>query len=163
MSMEDLRVALTAAGFENVQTYIASGNVIVDTSRDAEETRLSVNSILKTQFKISGERSVVLDQLVLARVIKSNPFKDAAESRPHVLHVHFLSGPPADNAELNLTSYKGPERLRLDGQQLYVDYVSGAETTALTGRFLETALGTTGTARNWNTVLKLAEMAAEEI
>lgn len=162
LPMEELRAALTSAGFENVQSYIASGNIIVDTELSAEETRTNVNAILNTQFNISGERSITTDHGTLVRVIKSNPFKDAAQYRPNMLHVHFLSSPPISNAELNLTSYKGPEQMRLNDQQLYVDYINGAGTSALTGRFLETALGTTGTARNWNTVLKLAEMANTE-
>jgi uncharacterized protein (DUF1697 family) len=163
LPMEDLCAALTSAGFENVQSYIASGNVIVDTELSAEETRTSINAILNTQFNISGERAIMTDQAALVRIIKSNPFPEAAQHRPNMLHVHFLSAPPIGNAELNLTSYKGPEKIRLNDQQLYVDYINGAGTSALTGRFLETALGTTGTARNWNTVLKLAEMANTEL
>jgi uncharacterized protein (DUF1697 family) len=159
--MEDLRNALASVGFDNVQSYIASGNLIVDTTMDAETTRIESDAILNSKFNISGERSLVRDVTAFERIIKTNPYRDTAQFRPEKLHVHFLSAPPQDSAETNLTSYKGPERLRLDGQQLYVDYVNGAGTSALTGRFLETALGTSGTARNWNTVLKLAEMARE--
>jgi uncharacterized protein (DUF1697 family) len=163
LSMDDLREVLTAEGCENVRTYIASGNIVVDTVSDAEAMRIGVNTILNTRFNISGERSIVVDQPTLLRIIKSNPFKETAQHRPQMLQVHFLSSQPSESAELNLTSYKGPERLRLAGQQLYVDYVNGAGTTSLTGRFLESALGATGTGRNWNTVLKLAEMAAAEV
>jgi uncharacterized protein (DUF1697 family) len=159
LAMEDLRDALAVLGFENVQSYIASGNFIFDTALDAEATRISVNTILNEQFNISGERCLVRDLVTLQRLITYNPFKDSAQHRSEKLHVHFLTTPPRDNAETNLTSYKGPERLRLDGQQLYIDYVNGAGTSALTARFLETALGTTGTARNWNTVQKLVDMA----
>lgn len=162
LPMEDLKSALTSHGLENVRTYIASGNVIVDTDLDGETLRTTVNTILNTQFNISGERSIIVNLATLNRAINSNPFRDAAQQRPTMLHLHFLSSQPHANAETNLTSYKGPERLRLDGQHLYVDYINGAGTTALTGRFLETALGTTGTARNWNTVLHLAEMAGKE-
>jgi uncharacterized protein (DUF1697 family) len=158
LTMEDLRASLTACGFSNVTTYIASGNITLKSELGAEEVAQSVNAVLNTQFNISGERSIVLTSAALRRVIKSNPFRDAAQNRPHMLHVHFLAKAAQANAEMNLTSYKGLERLRLDGHCLYVDYVNGAGTTALTGRFLETALGTTGTARNWNTVLKLVEM-----
>jgi uncharacterized protein (DUF1697 family) len=159
LPMAELRDALTAAGFENVQSYIASGNVIADHTLDAEEMRTTINGILNAEFKLSGERCVVRDVTALERIIKTNPFIDAAQARPEKLHVHFLMSHPQSNAEWNLTSYKGPERLRLDGQQLYIDYVNGAGESALTARFLETALGTTGTARNWNTVTKLVEMA----
>jgi uncharacterized protein (DUF1697 family) len=159
LPMEELCSALTEIGFENVKSYIVSGNIILDTALDAEAVRIIVDRILNEQFKISGQRSIVRDLMSFNRIIKVNPFKDAAQQRPNMLHVHFLTTEPRTNAEMNLTSYKGPERLRLDGQQLYVDYKNGVGASALTGRFLETAVGSTGTSRNWNTVLKLADMA----
>ena len=161
LPMEELRVALTAEGFHNVRTYIASGNIILDTVLHEEDICLQVNDLLNKQFNISGERCIVRDGVALSRTIKSNPFRDAAQQRPNMLHVHFLSSQPLPNAETNLTSYKGPERLRLDGQQLFIDYGNGVGQSALTGRFMETALGCSGTSRNWNTILKLAEMLEE--
>ena len=155
----DFCAALTAFGFEYVQSAGISPNFIFDSALDTETALAGINSILQTQFKISGERTVLRDHLGLERLIKTNPFKDAVASRPEKLHVLFLSTPPQSNAETNLTSYKGPERLRLDGHNLYIDYINGASDTALTARFLETALGTNGTARDWNTVMKLVEMA----
>jgi uncharacterized protein (DUF1697 family) len=161
LPMDDLRLALTAEGFHNVKTYIASGNIILDTTLNEEDVRLQVNSLLNGQFDISGDRCIVRDGTALNRTINTNPFPDAARQRPNMLHVHFLSDAPLANAETNLTSYKGAERLRLDGRQLFIDYGNGVGQSALTGRFLETALGCTGTSRNWNTVLKLAEMLNE--
>lgn len=161
LPMESLRLALTAADYHNVKTYIASGNIILDTALTAEDVQLQVNGILNSRFNISGERSIVRDSVAFNRTIKTNPFRDAAQQRPTMLHVHFLSSQPQPHAETNLTSYKGAERLRLDGPQLYIDYVNGAGQTALTGRFLETALGTSGTSRNWNTILKLSEMLGD--
>lgn len=162
LSMDELRSALIAAGFENVKTYVQSGNIILGSRLEAEDVRLHVDSMLNKLFNISGERSIVRDCVTLNRTIKSNPFREAALQRPNLLHVHFLSAQPLPHAETNLTSYKGAERLRLDGQQLYIDYVNGAGQSALTGRFLESALGCPGSSRNWNTVLKLAELMGEE-
>jgi uncharacterized protein (DUF1697 family) len=53
----------------------------------------------------------------------------------------------------------GPEKLRAVGRQLYISYPAGAGTSKLTGAVIERTLGIRGTARNWNTVLKLAVMA----
>jgi uncharacterized protein (DUF1697 family) len=161
LPMAALRDALTAAGFENVQSYIASGNLILDSADDEAATQQRINGLLQAQFGLSGARTLLRDVTTLQRLIKTNPFSDTARHHPEKLHVHFLLAAPQPNAETNLTSYKGPERLRLDGQHLTVDYVNGAGTSSLTARFLETALGTTGTSRNWNTVLKLAEMATD--
>jgi uncharacterized protein (DUF1697 family) len=159
--MEELRNALAAAGYGNVRSYIASGNLFVDTEQDDALVKQSVDGILNTQFSISGSRSILREGVDIHRIVKANPFRDVAQNRPEFLHVHFLASQPQANAEMNLTSYKGAERLRLDGQNLYINYVNGAGQSALTPRFLETALGTAGTARNWNTVLKLAEMTGE--
>jgi uncharacterized protein (DUF1697 family) len=162
LPMEALREAVLAHGFKTVSTYLASGNMILDSELDADAVRLAMDGILNAAFHISGSRSIVRDAPVFQRILRSNPFREAALQRPEMLHVHFLASPPHDTAEMNLTSYKGVERLRLDGQHLYIDYPQGAGQSALTGRFLETALGTTGTSRNWNTVLKLTEMLGQE-
>lgn len=156
--MDDLSLALTAAGLQDVNTHLASGNVVFRSDLDETELVPLFNDILQNRFGLKGERTLLRSAPVLSRVIKLNPFPDAARLRPDMLHVHFLSAPPAGTAELNLTSYKGPERLRLDGQQLYIDYPNGAGQSALTTRFLDTALASSGTARNWSTILKLADM-----
>ena len=158
LEMEDLRAALTEAGLAKVESYGASGNVVF-ASDLAEDALLSlITGILQTRFRLSGERALLRSSLAVARTIKLNPFPDAVTFRPSDLHVHFLHKPPLENAALNLTSYKGRERLRLDGQQLYIDYANGSGTSDLSPRFLEMALGTQGTSRNWNTVTRLHEM-----
>jgi uncharacterized protein (DUF1697 family) len=159
--MQDLREALMAAGFSNVRTYIASGNIYLDSDLGADAVCTEVDNVLNTKFGVSGARSIVRDVVMLKRVLKANPFLDAAQHRPQMLHVHFLASAPVAHAETNLTSYKGPERLRLDGLHLYVDYVNGAGSTSLSGRFLETALGVVSTSRNWNTVQKLADLVTD--
>lgn len=159
LQMEPLREALLAVGFANVLSHGASGNLIVDTSLETGDAKAAVNNILNSQFGISGDRTIVREAQNFGRIVKNNPFRETAQFRPERLHVHFLNALPLDSAELNLTSYKGPERLRLAGEHLYVDYVQGAGNTALSGRFLEVALGTPSTARNWSTVLSLVELA----
>lgn len=159
LPMEEFGTALESEGFTKVESYIASGNIALESDQDAEFIRTRIDTLLNTTFKLSGERSLLRDAATLDRLIKQNPFPSAAANNSSFLHVHFLKHAATAQAELNLTSYKGPERLRLHGDHLFIDYPGGAGQSALTARFLETALGTTGTARNWNTVLKLAEMA----
>jgi uncharacterized protein (DUF1697 family) len=73
--------------------------------------------------------------------------------------VSFLAGRPAADAAKALAAFKGPERMHLDGEHLYIDFPNGAGTSKLTPSFLERALGVKHTARNWNTVVKLLGMA----
>jgi uncharacterized protein (DUF1697 family) len=56
---------------------------------------------------------------------------------------------------------KGPEIVRSDGKQLYIFYPAGIGQSKLTNALIERKLGTRGTARNWNTVLKLAALTRE--
>jgi uncharacterized protein (DUF1697 family) len=159
--MADLASALMEDGFHNVQSYLISGNIILDSALNADDVRLSCNRVLNMRFNLSGERCLVRDLASLHHTIKSNPFRDAAQYRPQMLHVHFCAATPQSNAEINLTSYKGVERLRLEGAQVFIDYVNGTENSALTPRFLDTALGTAGTSRNWNTLLQLGALMRE--
>jgi uncharacterized protein (DUF1697 family) len=161
LAMADLRAALIENDFHNVTSHMIAGNIIVDSDLSAEDVRLCCNRILNERFNVSGERSIVRDLAALHHTIKSNPFREAAQYRPELLHVHFCATTPHPNAEMNLTSYKGAERLRLHGQHLFIDYINRTENSALTSRFLDTALGTAGTSRNWSTVLKCDELMRE--
>ena len=157
--MEELRQHLTTAGLESVETYIASGNVVFQSELSVSHQCEIIDGILHQHFGLTGKRATIRDAVQLQRLVKHNPYTSAAAARPNLLHVHFLMQHPRDGADVALTSFKGPERMRLDGDILYIDYPNGAGQSQLTPRFLEQALGTVGTSRNWNTVLKLAEMA----
>jgi uncharacterized protein (DUF1697 family) len=76
-----------------------------------------------------------------------------------MLMVSFLDGLPPPGAAAALAAYDGPERLRLDGDHLYIDYADGIARSKLTAAFLDKALKVPGTGRNWNTTNKLLEMA----
>ncbi len=156
--MQELCAALEAQDFKNVKSYIASGNIVLESELSAEDITTKIDQILNEQFNITGKRTVVRDQGAFERIVKRNPFPEATQSRPNQLHLHFMANQPQENAELSLTTYKGQERLRLDGDHLYIDYIHGAGESKLTTRFLEAALGTVGTSRNWNTVQKLLEL-----
>jgi uncharacterized protein (DUF1697 family) len=95
----------------------------------------------------------------LTKVIADNPFADAAKARPHLLMVTFLDARLAAGAEEALAAYRGPERLHLSGDHLYVDYIDGVARSKLTPAFLDKALRAPATARNWNTTNTLLDMA----
>jgi uncharacterized protein (DUF1697 family) len=68
------------------------------------------------------------------------------------------TAPPAERVDSLRASIKGPEIIQSDGKQLYVVYPAGIGGSKLTGALIEKKLGTRGTGRNWNTVLKLATL-----
>ncbi len=162
VSMADLRKLLTGLGFEKVETYIQSGNAVVDARESAAPLAKAVATELE---KLLGAPAgvVVRTHEQLDRVIRENPFAAEAVDGTKV-HVGFLAGPVGKEAVAELdrlvTQYpKRRDRYRLMEQTLYLHLPDGASETKFSGKSLDKALGVMGTARNWNTVLKLHEMS----
>lgn len=155
--MAELRALMTERmGLGPVITYIASGNVICDTPADRTAGCAAVRALIHEEFGV--DTPVILrthDELV--RAIAENPFPDAASDK--LLHAMFLEGEPLADGMQTLTERLQPgERIALRGADLWIDYEAGVHTTRLTRAILDRALGVAGTARNFRTVQKLAEL-----
>jgi uncharacterized protein (DUF1697 family) len=152
--MAQLREVLGAAGFEDVATYVQSGNVVFKAPR---ATAKAIEHRLEEVFGL--KLAVVLrTRAELASVASHNPFRKS-EANPKFLHVVFLDRKPAARAVERIDPDRSPgDRFSLHGRELFLDYANGAGRTKLTLDYLERRLGVRGTARNWNTVLKLVEL-----
>ena len=159
VDMAQLCAACEAAGLRDVTSYINSGNLLFSSDEEREAITARLGEILTGSFGLSPNRVVVLSAAELQTIVNRNPFGDSGEFNPQTLHVHFLLAPPAEDADLKLTSYKGPERVRRVAGHIYIDYPNGVGTSGLTASYLEKAAGAAGTARNWNTCTKLLELA----
>jgi uncharacterized protein (DUF1697 family) len=158
LPMRELEAACEEAGLERVSTYIASGNVVFRTNKPAPTVKSLITQLMRDRFGLGKNHTLIRTPGGLAKVIAGNPFAAAALERPNRLMVNFLDGrPPAGVAEA-LAAYRGPERLRLDGEHLYIDYAEGIARSKLTG-FLDRELKVPATARNWNTTNRLLDMA----
>ena len=156
--MAELRAGLTAAGFGDVSTYIQSGNVLLNAAAGSE-TKIStkVAATVQDEFGITVP-VVVRPAEVWPAVMAANPFPQAAEE-PKLLHVYFCDQAPDGQAVADFEAWQeGPEKFQAIGRELYVWYTEGASRSKLTGAVLERKLGVTTTARNWSTVLKLADL-----
>jgi uncharacterized protein (DUF1697 family) len=160
LPMADLRETMQALGFENVATYIQSGNVVFDTSDpDTSREETLARRIRDTIAERHGvDVPVVLrsaDELV--RCVTAHP---AAESGidPKLLHVLFLNREPSDTGETIDPQWYEPDHWTITGREIYVTYPNGSARSKLTIDVFERALGATATARNLNTVRKLAAM-----
>ena len=162
LSMADLRKALSGMGFEKVETYIQSGNAVVDSKLSPDKVGPSIAAGLQ---KLTGSPVDVIvrthDQL--DKLIRANPFAAEAADGTRV-HVAFLSAPAAPTARAALESIvqKYPtrrDRYHLAGDHIYFHFPDGAADTKFTGKALDKAIGAVGTARNWNTVVKLHAMS----
>jgi uncharacterized protein (DUF1697 family) len=93
-------------------------------------------------------------------IIDENPFSREAKSDPgHLLMMCLRDAPSPTQVKALQAAIKGRETVKAKGRQAYVYYPDGVGRSKLTIKVIERALGTRGTARNWNTVLKLGELA----
>lgn len=161
--MAALREVLSEAGFERVQTYVASGNVIT-TSRHRSADRVAAR-VREVVAELTG-----LDVPVMVRspadidaVLAANPWPRATRERPKLVSVFFLAGVPSpDRVEALHAEDFAPETCRVIGRELYVDYGTSVHGSRLTAAFLARRLGVDGTARNWRTVQALAGLCRAE-
>lgn len=158
VAMKDLTTACEAAGLRDVATYISSGNVVFEHDGTAEEAQTLIADILRDQFGLTKNHTIIRTPDALARALANNPFADAAADRPASLMLQFLEAVPPDGAAEALAAWPGPERAHLSGDHLYIDYAEGVGRSKLLPAVLERMLKVAGTARNWNTAQKLLEM-----
>ena len=162
VSMAEFRKMLMDLGFTRVETYIQSGNAVVDAKGTAAKVAQAVTAGFEKMMGASPG-VVVRTHEQLEQLIRANPFaKEAADGTK--VHVAFLAGPAAAEArgalERIVQQYpKRRDRYHLAEEHIYFHLPDGAAETKFTGKTLDKALGVMGTGRNWNTVVKLWEMS----
>ncbi|HEU4887110.1 MAG TPA: DUF1697 domain-containing protein [Thermoanaerobaculia bacterium] len=154
--MADLKASCEAMGLQDVRTHLQSGNVVFRTAKsNRAQLAKELEAVLGVEAKV-----ILRSAEELRKVVAANPMPEEAERGPSHFIVVFLSEkPPATAMQSLRDAYSGPEKMQLNGAELYVEYGSGMGTSKLTIVLIERKLGVTATARNWNTVRKLAEMA----
>ena len=158
LPMKDLAVVFAQAGCINVRTYIQSGNVIF--SAPAPLLKGLPELITERIAARFGYRVpiVIRTSQQLARTIRDNPFLQAGASEK-MLHVCFLADPPNALATANLDPHRSPpDAFHVLNQEIYLHLPNGGARSKLTNAYFDAKLSTTGTVRNWATVLKLFEM-----
>ena len=160
VKMDDLRALYESLGFDNVQTYINSGNVLFRTAgRDLVRLRKRIEDAIESAC---GFRSDVILRTPsdVRAVIAANPFAGRPGMEPNKLAVHFLAAEPSVAARQQLLAIDAaPEELHIHGRELYIYYHNGMARPKLSLPLVEKTLKTLGTSRNLNTVRKLLEMA----
>lgn len=158
LKMADLRAALEAAGFANVATVTASGNVLFDGDpANQPEYAARIAEVIADRFGIATFAVVTTRDGLLGAVAES-PFAD--DGADNMVHVHFLERQPEAEAYTRLADDhegRGPERLAPGTSALHIDFVDSAANSKLTGPFLLRRLGCRGTARNVRSIRRIAE------
>ncbi len=158
LPMRDLAEIFADAGCSDVTTYIQSGNVIF---RATDDLAARIPGLITAS--IAGRLDlrvpvVTRSAAELAKVVSGNPYLEA-ESDFTKLHVAFLADRPTDDASASLDPNRSPpDAFQIQGGEIYLHLPNGAARTKLTNAYFDAKLGTTSTARNWKTVLKLHDL-----
>jgi len=160
IKMDTLRTLYRSLKFEDPQTYLQSGNILFKSSeRDLQRIANQIQKSIVKKFGCCPE--VILRSTAEMRAIVSrNPFRGRSDIEPNKLLVSFLAGDPAKDARESLARLDiVPEQLHLLNRELYIYFPNGAGRSKLPWSRLDKFLRTPGTARNWNTITKILEIA----
>jgi uncharacterized protein (DUF1697 family) len=158
ISMPDLRAALTESGFEDVRTYVQSGNVVLSSGLGTRKLTDACTKLIAERFGLKIE-VVVRTRNELAKVVERNPLGKVATD-PKRYQVSFLSDKPKAGALEQLAALATPsERLVAIGRELYAWHPDGVARSKLWAALAGPKLGVVATARNWTTVTSLLALA----
>jgi uncharacterized protein (DUF1697 family) len=158
VDMPRLREVLTARGHDDVRTHLRSGNVVLGSPLGEAELGADLESAIEAEFGFAVP-VVVRTGTELAAVVSGDPFATVASDPARYL-VTFLPHPPAPDRVDALPAVEGGGEYLVRGRELYLWLPDGIANTPLAAWKWDRLLGVTGTGRNWNTVTKLAELAA---
>ena len=161
IKMADLKALYEAQGFENVTTYIQSGNVIFESARaNKEDSKRIIEKAIEEKYGFHVPVDIRTNQ-ELEAVVKNCPYEEAnvEENGTNILVTFLQSIPPSQKKNLLLEYVKPPERLTIQGKEVYLYCPNGYGRSKLTNVFIENKLGISATTRNWKSVKKLYELS----
>jgi len=163
--MKDLKVLFEKLGFSKVETYIQSGNVVFESDLKLLNTDLEV----KIQQAIVGTFGFDAPVIVRtadewAKSIVNNPFWKEKDADIDRLHLTCLKEVPSPELLDKIKQFQYlPDRYEIVGNDVFIFCAAGYGTSKLTNPFFESKLKVQATTRNWNTVMKLNEMAVSKV
>ena len=160
LPMKELTRMFAAAGCGDVTTYIQSGNVVFS-AKDKVVAGLGGLIAKQVEEQFGLQVPVVLRTAAeVETVIRSNPFLRAGAAE-ETLHVSFLADRPGAGLVAGLDAGRSaPDEFVVVGREIYLRLENGVSGTKLSNAYFDSKLKTVSTMRNWQTVLKLAEMMA---
>jgi uncharacterized protein (DUF1697 family) len=153
--MSDLRKVVEGAGFDDVRTYIQSGNLVFTGKGRRADIEAKLEQVIGAKFRFEVP-VVVRTAEEWSAIAASNPFPDAP---PNVVYAMVSKAPPAlDAVKAIQARATGGELVRLEGEALWIHYPAGLGKSKITPTIIDKAVGSPTTARNVNTVHALGEM-----
>lgn len=154
IAMPELRAAFEEAGFEDVQTHLQSGNVVLGKRVGAATVERLISERFGLEIPV-----VVRSGADLARIVKRNPLRRVATD-PKRYQVTFLAKKLPAKAVRELEEVAAPdERVVVDGREVYAWHPQSIARSKLWAKLAGKSLGVTATSRNWSTVEALLELA----
>ena len=162
IKMDALKILYRQLGFQDVETYLQSGNIIFrDDKFDPPELASTISLRIQEQFGFEVP-VIVLNVDDLKDIIEANPFKDDLRMDQQFLHVTFLASDPKkiDFETITAKTSTGEEMAQIK-KAVYLYCPNGYGRTKLTNNFLENRLKVAATTRNWKTTRELFNIAAQ--
>jgi uncharacterized protein (DUF1697 family) len=161
LPMARLRELCLERGWGNPRTYIQSGNLIVDAPGPLEAVRDALEAMIAAEFGFATD-VIVRAAGDWAGYVAANPFAGEANANPKLVHLCLSRSPlEAGAAEKLRARALSHERIGQAGGALWIDYGQSVADSKLTPAFIDKCAGSTVTGRNWNSVLKIAELIGE--
>jgi uncharacterized protein (DUF1697 family) len=159
IAMPDLCRFFADEGFGGARSLLQSGNVVFDGgTRGSEELERLLEARTAKRFGLRTDY-FIRTAAELRELIVRNPFpREAADDPSHLLVMFLKMAPGGETVKALQAAIKGPEGARSHGKHAYITYPAGIGRSKLTTARIEDTLGSRGTGRNWNTVLKLSAL-----
>lgn len=161
IKMDALKTMLENIGFQNVRTYLQSGNVFVDSEEDAAKVGFMIKQEI---FKVFGHEvpAIVIAKKDLELCFANNLYLKEKDMDIKKLYIVFVAIALKKESihDLKISQFK-PDEATIDDNRIYIKYAVGAGKTRLELKYIEKKLNVIGTMRNLNTVTNLLKMYEE--
>lgn len=159
LPMADLRALCVKLSLERPQTYIQSGNLLVDSKGDAAALRKLLEKELAARFGFTVD-VIVRSAAEWEGYIEANPFAGDAKAMPKMVHLYLPRDPLKAGAAKELAQRaQSGERIAVASGALWIDYgANGVARSKLSPTLIDKACASPATGRNWNSVLKIGQM-----
>ena len=158
LPMAAFRAQVAALGWENVATYIQSGNIVFDAACSPAEAEAALEALIAKEYGYEAP-AIVRTRDQWAHYPGGNPFPKAARDTPGYLLMLVARQPiNADAAEVIQARATAGEQARKVGETLWIHFPQGSGTSKLTPVLLDKAIGSTATSRNYRTICTLLDM-----
>ena len=164
IKMADLKMLYEEQGFKNVITYIQSGNVIFEAKSKLtiEVLKKIIEKAIETKYVFQVPVDIRTNQ-ELKQIIEKCPYEELKEEENGTkILITFLQSTPLNQKLESLLEYvKSPEKLVIQGKEVYLYSPDGYGKSKLTNTFIEKKLAISATTRNWKSVKKLYELSID--